>query len=155
MSCERALKFDRWKTFSENYISQWKFDYGLFTNLPKIIFLNDFYNSDSEEVSYLLWQNTYPNLKTTYLIKLKFFCWTKLLENLLLAKYLIYVAAPWNVFTYLLCLKESIKKKYSYCKTLKKTCVLLFKDLYYLTIILLNYRYNSKYSQIIAKIIYL
>ena len=49
---------------------------------------------NSKEVSYLSWQNTYPNLKTTCLIKLKFFLWTKLLENLLLAKYLISVAAP-------------------------------------------------------------
>ena len=65
-------------------------------------------HSNSEEVSYLYWQNTYSNLKTTCHIKLKFFLWTKLLENLVLAKYLIYVAAPLNVFTYLLCLKESI-----------------------------------------------
>ena len=49
---------------------------------------------NSKEVSYLSWQNTYPNLKTTCLIKLRFFLWTKLLENLLLAKYLISVAAP-------------------------------------------------------------
>ena len=51
-------------------------------------------HSNSKEVSYLSWQNTYPNLKTTCHIKLKFFLWTKLLENLLLAKYLISVAAP-------------------------------------------------------------
>ena len=51
-------------------------------------------HSNSKEVSYLSWQNTYPNLKTTCHIKLKFFFWTKLLENLLLAKYLISVAAP-------------------------------------------------------------
>ena len=46
-------------------------------------------HSNWKEVSYLSWQNTYPNLKTTCHIKLKFFLWTKLLENLLLAKYLI------------------------------------------------------------------
>ena len=34
-------------------------------------------HSNSEEVSYLSWQNTYLNLKTTCHIKLKFFCWTK------------------------------------------------------------------------------
>ena len=51
-------------------------------------------HSNSEEVSYLFWQNTYPNLKTTCHIKLKFFLWTKLLENLLLAKYLISVVVP-------------------------------------------------------------
>ena len=51
-------------------------------------------HSNSKEVSYLSWQNTYPNLKTTCHIKLKFFLWTKVLQNLLLAKYLISVAAP-------------------------------------------------------------
>ena len=51
-------------------------------------------HSNSKEVSYLSWQNTYPNLKTTCHIKLKFFLWTKLLENLLVAKYLITVTAP-------------------------------------------------------------
>ena len=30
-SCERALNFDQWKTFSENY-KPMEFDYGLFTN---------------------------------------------------------------------------------------------------------------------------
>ena len=49
---------------------------------------------NSKEVSYLSWQNAYPNLKTTFHIKLKFFSWTKLIENLLLAKYLISVATP-------------------------------------------------------------
>ena len=48
-------------------------------------------HSNSKGVSYLSWQNTYPKLKTTCYIKLKFFYWTKLLENLLLAKYLISV----------------------------------------------------------------
>ena len=51
-------------------------------------------HSNLEEVSYLSWQNKYPNLKTTCRIKLKFFLWTKLLENPLLTKYLISVAAP-------------------------------------------------------------
>ena len=68
-------------------LSQWEFDYGLFTNLPKII------DSNSEEISYLSWQNKYPNFKTTCHIKLKFILWTKLLESLLLGKYLISVAA--------------------------------------------------------------
>ena len=51
-------------------------------------------HSNSKEVSYLPWQNAYPNLKTTCHIKLKFFLWTKLLENLLIVRYLISVAAP-------------------------------------------------------------
>ena len=50
-------------------------------------------HSNSEEVSYLSWQNTYPNLKTTCHIKLKFFLGNKLPKNLLLAKYLISVGA--------------------------------------------------------------
>ena len=56
-------------------------------------------HSNSKVVSYLSWQNVYPNLKTTCHIKLKLFLWTKLLENLLLAKYLISVIAPlkWQV----------------------------------------------------------
>ena len=33
-------------------------------------------HSNSEEVSYLSWQNTYPNLKTTCHVKLKFFLYT-------------------------------------------------------------------------------
>ena len=57
-------------------------------------------HSNSKEVSYLSWQNTYPDLKTTCHIKLKFFLSTKLLENLLLAKYLIPAIAPltYNIF---------------------------------------------------------
>ena len=51
-------------------------------------------HSNSKEVLYLSWRNTYCNLKTTWHIKVKFFLWTKLLENLLLAEYLISVAAP-------------------------------------------------------------
>ena len=53
-------------------------------------------HSNSKVVSYLSWQNTYSNLKTTCHIKWKFFLWTKLLQKLLLAKYLISVAAPLN-----------------------------------------------------------
>ena len=50
--------------------------------LSLVIFLRA--HSKSKEVSYLSWQNTYPNLKTTCHVKLKIFSWTKLLENLLL-----------------------------------------------------------------------
>ena len=63
------------------------------SNLPTFLRVH----SNSKEVSYLSWQNTYPNLKTTCHIKLKFFLWTKLIENLLLAKYLISVTAPLTV----------------------------------------------------------
>ena len=41
MPFERGLNFDQWKTFSENY-KQWEFDYGLFTNLMRIIIPHDF-----------------------------------------------------------------------------------------------------------------
>ena len=50
-------------------------------------------HSNSKEVSYLSWQNKYPNLKTTFYIKLSFFLWAKLVENLLLAKNVISIAA--------------------------------------------------------------
>ena len=40
-------------------------------------------HSNSKEISYLSWQNTYPKSKTTSHIQLKCFLWTKLLENLL------------------------------------------------------------------------
>ena len=65
-------------------------------NLPRIIVAATFLrvHSNYKDVSYLSWPNTYPNLKTTCHIKLKLYLWTKLLENLLHAKYLISVAAP-------------------------------------------------------------
>ena len=37
MSCEHGLNFDQWKHFPKT-ICQWEFDYGLFTNFPRIIF---------------------------------------------------------------------------------------------------------------------
>ena len=91
ISCERGLSFDQWKIFSENYkpMRVWLW---LLYKLSLATFLWSYLNS--EEVSYLFWQNTYPDLKTTCHIKLMFFLWTKLLENLLLAKSLISVAAP-------------------------------------------------------------
>ena len=106
MSCERALNFDQWKTFSNPktnpnldpnpnpnqgaiflggaILRVPEYDYGLFKNLRRII---------SKEVSYLSWQNMYLNLKTTCHIKLNFLLWTKLLDNILLTNYLISVAA--------------------------------------------------------------
>ena len=50
-------------------------------------------HSNSHKVSYLSWQNKYPNLKTTSHIQLNLLFWTKLLENLHLEKYLISAAA--------------------------------------------------------------
>ena len=95
------------KHFPKN-ISQWEFDFGLFTNLPIIIVARDF----SPSFSLFLWlflTKYVSNLKTTCHVKLKIFSWTKLLEwtclllaskelNSLLAKYLISVTAPLNTF---------------------------------------------------------
>ena len=96
MSCELALNFDQWKTFSKNYkpMRVWLWLVYKFTEnfYPLTTFLR--VHSNSKEVSHLSWQNTYHNLKTTCHIQLKLFLWTKLLENLLLAKYLISVTLP-------------------------------------------------------------
>ena len=95
MSCERALNFDQWKTISENYepVRVWLWLVYKFTyNYCRLRLFSKFIQT--QEVSYLSWPNMYPNMKTTFHIKLKFFMWTKLLENLLLAKYLISVTAP-------------------------------------------------------------
>ena len=77
------------------YVTYGEFDNGLFTNLPRIIVTRDFSSSlfNLKEVPYLHWQNKSCNLKTTCHINPKFFLWTKLLENLLLVKYLI---SCWN-----------------------------------------------------------
>ena len=53
MSCERVLNFDQWKTFPENY-NQCEFDFGLFTNLPRIIVAFEFsrvYSSSLDKIS--------------------------------------------------------------------------------------------------------
>ena len=42
-----------------------------------------------DKISYLSWQNTYPNLKNTCHIKLNFFLWTKILEN--------FQISPWKI----------------------------------------------------------
>ena len=95
ISCKCALNFDQWKTFSENYkpmrvwlrlIYKFMDNYCHFTTFLRV-------HSNSKEVFYLSWQNRYPNLKTTCHMKLKIFLWTKLLERLLLAKYLTSVTA--------------------------------------------------------------
>ena len=55
-------------------ISQWELDYGLFTIYRDLPNLPNFLNE--KEVSYLPWQNMYPNSETTCHVKLKFFLWT-------------------------------------------------------------------------------
>ena len=93
-------------------ISHLEFGYGLFTNLPRIIVAREFSPSSFKlkRVSYLSWQNTYPKLKTTSHIKLKFFWWTKLIENSLFAKYIISVAAPLIAVRKSFCLKFPTSK---------------------------------------------
>ena len=59
------------------------------TKLPRIIFAHRIH-SNSKEVPYISWQSKYSNLKTTCHIKSNFsYVWTKLLQNLLHAKYII------------------------------------------------------------------
>ena len=94
-----TLNFDQWKTFSKKY-KPMRVRFWLVYKFSLMTFLR--VHSNSKEVSYLSWQNTYPNLKTTCHIKLKIFLWTKLLENLLLAKYLKSVAAPLSIKVYVL-----------------------------------------------------
>ena len=72
------------KHFPKN-ISLWEFDYDLFTDLPRIIVACDFSPSSfklSKVVSYLFWQNTYLDLKTTCHIKINFFFVNKTLKEL-------------------------------------------------------------------------
>ena len=77
-------------------ISQWEFVMTCLQTHQELLSLTTFLqvHSNSKEVSYLSWQNIYPNSKNTCHIKLKCFLRTKLLENLLLAKYLTSVTAP-------------------------------------------------------------
>ena len=74
-------------------ISQWEFDDDLIINLRRIIIDGAFSVS-----SLKLRRGTRPPLKTTCHIKLKLFLWTKLVQNLLLAKYLIFVGATLRNF---------------------------------------------------------
>ena len=81
------------KTFSENYNeSLINICLQIYReSLSLVTFLG--VHSNWKEVSCLSWQNTYPKSKTTCHIKLKFFFLTKLLENVLLAKYIIPVTS--------------------------------------------------------------
>ena len=87
------------KTFSENYKPVGVWFLACLQIYRELLSLVTFFrvHSISEKISYLSWQNTYPNLKTSCYIKLKFLLRTKLQENLLLAKYLISVAASLNI----------------------------------------------------------
>ena len=90
-------------------ISQWGFDYGFLQIYREQLSLPTFprVHSNSKEVSYLTWQNKYPNLKTNCHSKLKIFSWTKLLENLILIQKLISVAAALTLWKML---KANLKR---------------------------------------------
>ena len=104
MSPIRALAIKSWIQFFWLHL---KVMYKLFTNYlfsylqiyRQSLSLATFVRvrSNSKEVSSLHWQNRYPNLKATCHIKLKVFLWTKVLESLLLEKYLIPVAPTLNI----------------------------------------------------------
>ena len=68
-------------------INQWEFDYGFFTDFPRIIVTCEFSHSSFK-------RRRYPNLKITCHNRLNFYLWTKLFDNLLLARYIISVVGP-------------------------------------------------------------
>ena len=96
MSCEHALNFDQLKTFSENYkpMRVWSWLVCKFTETYcSLRLFSEFIQTQKMQPTSL---DRIRNL--TCHIKLKFFLWTKLLEELLLAKYLISVAtALWSL----------------------------------------------------------
>ena len=144
MSYERALNFDQWKAFSENYkpMRVWLWLVYKFTeNYFRSWLFSEFIQTQRR---YLPRQNTYPNLKTTCHIKLKFFLWTKPLENLLFAKYLISVTASlsWKDNKYYQLLFEQKRNfKINVCLMNQKAAMYLtfqFIDIWYI------YIYNYK-----------
>ena len=95
MSYKLALTFDRWKAFSENYkpMRIWLWFIYKFTENYCCFWLFFAFIQTQKRYPTFLDKIKYLNLKTTSHIKLKFFWWTNLLESLVLAKYLISVAA--------------------------------------------------------------
>ena len=135
-------------------ISQWEFDYGLFTNLPRPVIRHDIFrvHSNSKEGSYLSWQNTYRNSKTTCDIKLKFFLWTKLPENLLLAKCLRSATAPLNkksihslcfMFLITFLLTAFVFDFFHYLKQLKNTPLTLIQQMHKLVFLWLYLSFHQ------------
>ena len=93
MSHEPTLNFDKSQTLFKNYkpirILLWLV-YRVTVNNYRSVATFRQIHSNSKEISYLLWQNKHFNLKTTCYIKPQFFLWSKLFENSLFTKYLIY-----------------------------------------------------------------
>ena len=149
MSYERALNFDQWKAFSENYkpMRVWLWLVYKFTeNYFRSWLFSEFIQTQRR---YLPRQNTYPNLKTTCHIKLKFFLWTKPLENLLFAKYLISVTASlsWKDNKYYQLLFEQKRNfKINVCLMNQKAAMywtFQFVDIWYIYIIIKNTYFPS------------
>ena len=92
---ERDLTFEQWNIFHENYKLKTVWLWLLYKITENICHSRLFpkFTQTKKEVSYLPWQNMCSNLKIPCHIKQKSFLWTKLLDKLLLAKYLISVAA--------------------------------------------------------------
>ena len=97
MSCEFALNFEQWKTFPENYkpMRVWLWLVYKFTenyNVPQNIDFSKFiqnqkrYPTSLGKIRILTWKLL---VMSSYI-----FLWTKLMENLLLAKCFISVSAP-------------------------------------------------------------
>ena len=130
MSCEHALNVDQWKTFSENYNESLLM--ACLQIYRELLLLTTFLrvHSNSKEVSYLSWQNTYSSLETTCHIKLTFFLLNEVLENLLLANYLISVTAPLISISHENTTETSLTSKKcrlaKFCKVDARRNVLLF-----------------------------
>ena len=91
MSYKHALNFDQWKIFSENYkpMKVWLWlVYKIIENYCRSWLSSEFIQTQKSHLISI----DKMHLLTCH-IKLKFFLWTKLLENLLLAKYLASIAA--------------------------------------------------------------
>ena len=98
-----CFKFWPMKNIFENYKPMRVWHWRVYKFTENYCCLRLFSEFIQTQKKYLYWKNRYPNLRSTGRIKLKLFLWTELLESLLLAKYLISVAANltviWSVKT--------------------------------------------------------
>ena len=120
-------------------VSQWQFDYGLFTKLPRILAACNFSPNSSN-----YFRNKQSNLKTTWHTKPKIFLCTKLLENVLLEKYLKSVIVALNLWWLRL-------KNLVYCTDYNRNTFVTMKVLAILTnrgCFLLNLEFNKLFPLI-------
>ena len=125
ISCERALNFNQWKSFCETYepMRVWLWLAYKFTEnycrvqlFSKFIQTQKRYPTSLDKIHILTWR--------LLVISSQNFLWTKLLENLLLAKYLISVAATLKVRNFEFPISNSVtNKEYSYGKSMEKICI--------------------------------